>query len=154
MDADQLIEFDFETLARLKAGALNRMLKKLLLNVKQDMENRPSEKRERSINIKLKLRPKTVLEQNPLTDREEDVLTGAGLRIEWGVSIPTRRTEDMDLGFGMDGEMLINPHNLHDHRQRTFPAMEVEQPPDTLSMRNADVRDVPPDRRSAAAGPA
>lgn len=144
------MKLSFSTFAELGNGALDQQVQRLLRAAVLDMQNRPGEKKPRKVSINLILTPKTHAEINPITERTEIVLDGAGLKFGCNFVPPPRQTPEYDVGFSAENEVLFNPHNAHDHRQRHFPVMD--EVPNTLQMSTVDVRNVPRDGRSAAAG--
>lgn len=120
----ELLEFDLNTLKELGNGAAYKQIMRLLQNCVEDCERRPSEKRKRSVVIKIHMTPK-VREEEGDDEQRRVIADGLGLEIECDSKLPNRKTMQYDAGIGEGGRILFNPYCPHNHRQRHFPVLEA-----------------------------
>lgn len=120
-----LVDLALENLGQLLDGAVVRQVQRLIADVYDDMERRPSESKQRTVSIVLRFTPKVRTEQ--LDERtKRDVFDGANLVFDMNVGIPKRSTMSIDLGLGADRALVFNPHCHYDVRQAPLPFIEGE----------------------------
>lgn len=107
----ELKELTLATLAEIDGGRLAIAFKQALQRCAMDCDDRPGEKKTRSVTIQVAVEP--VLDQDGLCEDCDVQVTIAD-------SVPKRKSKAYNCTLRKGGKLLFHPDSLDDHEQETF----------------------------------
>lgn len=106
-----LQELTLESLAKMDGGRLGLAFQQALKRVVQDCDDRPGEKKPRSVTIHLAAIP--ILDEDGLADN-------CKIQFQIADSVPKRRSKVYDMSLRKGGHLLFNDDSLDSVDQGTF----------------------------------
>lgn len=107
----ELRELTLATLAEIDGGRLAIAFKQALQRCATDCDDRPGEKKARTVTVCLSVEP--VLDQDGMCEDCDVTVTIAD-------SVPKRKSKSYNCSLRKGGHLMFHPESLGDHEQETF----------------------------------
>ena len=106
-----LEKFDLAALASIDGGRIAIAFEQALRRVAQDCDDRPGEKKERTVTLSLAVKP--VLDPDGLCE-------DCDVQVAVTDSVPKRKSKIYNMSLRKGGHLLFADESLDDHRQETM----------------------------------
>ncbi len=106
-----LEKFDLASLAKIDGGRIAIAFEQALRRVAQDCDDRPGEKKERSITLTLAVKPRL---------DEVGMCEDCDVQVAVTDSVPKRKSKIYNMSLRKGGHLLFADESLDDHRQETL----------------------------------